>query len=78
MQITRSSIDTVKGPADWFTGDVCVDAVIANGELDRARAETGEAIELLGTAEELAQAVHWLSRDGAGIAVPVDGGCTAR
>ena len=27
MQITRSSIDTVKGPADWFTGDVYIDAV---------------------------------------------------
>ncbi|MDN3270674.1 cupin domain-containing protein [Streptomyces sp. MA15] len=26
-QITRSSTDTVKGPADWFTGDVCIDAV---------------------------------------------------
>lgn len=24
MQITRSSIDTVEGPADWFTGDVFV------------------------------------------------------
>jgi hypothetical protein len=29
MQITRSSIDTMKGPADWFTGDVYVDAVAA-------------------------------------------------
>ena len=29
MQITRSSIDTAKGPADWFTGDVYVDAVAA-------------------------------------------------
>ncbi|MEU4390198.1 cupin domain-containing protein [Kribbella sp. NPDC023855] len=29
MQITRSSIDTVKGPADWFTGDVYIDAVAA-------------------------------------------------
>jgi quercetin dioxygenase-like cupin family protein len=27
MQITRSSIDTQKGPADWFTGDVYLDAV---------------------------------------------------
>ncbi|WP_433015020.1 hypothetical protein [Kribbella sp. CA-294648] len=24
MQITRSSIDTVKGRADWFTGDVYI------------------------------------------------------
>ncbi|MEU9263735.1 cupin domain-containing protein [Streptomyces sp. NPDC048212] len=29
MQITRSSIDTIKGPADWFTGDVYIDAVAA-------------------------------------------------
>jgi quercetin dioxygenase-like cupin family protein len=27
MQITRSSIETTKGPADWFTGDVYIDAV---------------------------------------------------
>ena len=27
--ITRSSIATVKGPADWFTGDVYIDAVAA-------------------------------------------------
>jgi quercetin dioxygenase-like cupin family protein len=29
MQITRSTIDTLKGPADWFTGDVYVDAIAA-------------------------------------------------
>jgi quercetin dioxygenase-like cupin family protein len=29
MQITRSSIDTAKGPADWFTGDVYIDAIAA-------------------------------------------------
>ena len=29
MQITRSSVDTAKGPADWFTGDVYIDAVAA-------------------------------------------------
>src|SRR4051812_30301971 len=27
MQITRSANDTVKGPDDWFTGDVYVDTV---------------------------------------------------
>jgi hypothetical protein len=27
VQITRSSIKTQKGPADWFTGDVYIDAV---------------------------------------------------
>jgi quercetin dioxygenase-like cupin family protein len=25
MKITRSSIETAKGPADWFTGDVYID-----------------------------------------------------
>jgi quercetin dioxygenase-like cupin family protein len=29
MQITRSSIETAKGPADWFTGDVYIDPVAA-------------------------------------------------
>src|SRR3954467_6212543 len=29
MQITRSSIDTQKGPTDWFTGDVYIDALAA-------------------------------------------------
>ena len=29
MQITRSIIETQKGPADWFTGDVYIDAVAA-------------------------------------------------
>ena len=29
MQITRTTIDTQKGPADWFTGDVYIDAVAA-------------------------------------------------
>ena len=29
MQITRSSLETNKGPADWFTGDVYIDPVAA-------------------------------------------------
>ena len=29
MQITRSSIETQKGPDDWFTGNVYIDAVAA-------------------------------------------------
>jgi quercetin dioxygenase-like cupin family protein len=29
MEITRSSIDTAKGPGTWFTGDVYIDAVAA-------------------------------------------------
>jgi quercetin dioxygenase-like cupin family protein len=27
VQITRSSIETTKGPAAWFTGDVYIDAI---------------------------------------------------
>ena len=27
MEITRSTLDTAKGPADWFTGDVYIDPV---------------------------------------------------
>ena len=29
MQITRNSLDTTPGPADWFTGEVYIDAVAA-------------------------------------------------
>ncbi|MGY3554990.1 (R)-mandelonitrile lyase [Williamsia sp. R60] len=29
MQIVRSSVSTTKGPSDWFTGDVYIDAVAA-------------------------------------------------
>jgi quercetin dioxygenase-like cupin family protein len=29
MEITRSSIDTAKGPDEWFTGDVYIDALAA-------------------------------------------------
>jgi quercetin dioxygenase-like cupin family protein len=29
MQITRNSIDTIKGPEEWFTGDVYIDPVAA-------------------------------------------------
>jgi quercetin dioxygenase-like cupin family protein len=37
MQITRSSIATAKGPADWFTGDVYIDAVSAAPAPNRAQ-----------------------------------------
>lgn len=59
-----------------------VDAMVDGGELDRDRAETGQAIPRLGTADEIAQAVLWLASPGAsyvtGIALPVDGGYTAQ
>jgi quercetin dioxygenase-like cupin family protein len=32
MQITRSSIETGKGPAEWFTGEVYIDTVAAPSE----------------------------------------------
>lgn len=38
MQITRSSVETMKGPAEWFTGDVYVDAVAAAEAPARAAA----------------------------------------
>lgn len=59
-----------------------VDAMVEGGELDRDQAERGQAIDRLGTAEEIAQAVLWLCSPGAGyvtgIALPVDGGYTAQ
>src|SRR5438067_2262836 len=38
MKITRSSIDTQKGPAEWFTGDVYIDQVASPPEMSRAAA----------------------------------------
>ncbi|MDG9684377.1 SDR family oxidoreductase [Streptomyces sp. DH18] len=59
-----------------------VDAMVEGGELDRSQAEGSQAIDRLGTADEIAQAVLWLCSPGAsyvtGIALPVDGGYTAQ
>src|SRR3954470_24694170 len=38
MQITRSSLDTTPGPADWFTGDVYVDTIASPSPPARAAA----------------------------------------
>jgi quercetin dioxygenase-like cupin family protein len=38
MQITRSSLETMQGPADWFTGSVYVDAVAAPAPPSRVAA----------------------------------------
>jgi quercetin dioxygenase-like cupin family protein len=38
VEITRSSIDTVKGPDDWFTGDVYLDVVAAPSASARVQA----------------------------------------
>jgi NAD(P)-dependent dehydrogenase (short-subunit alcohol dehydrogenase family) len=56
--------------------------MIATGELDMNEAIANQPIARLGTAEEMAAAVLWLSSPGAsfivGVALPVDGGYTAR
>ena len=56
--------------------------MIAKGELTVADAETGQPIGRLGRGEEIAAAVLWLCSPGAsfvhGVALPVDGGYTAR
>ena len=38
MEITRSGVDTAKGPPEWFTGDVYIDAVAAAPAPGRAQA----------------------------------------
>jgi quercetin dioxygenase-like cupin family protein len=38
MQITRNSVETVRGPAEWFTGDVYIDAVAAATDESRVQA----------------------------------------
>jgi quercetin dioxygenase-like cupin family protein len=38
MQITRNSLETAAGPADWFTGDVYIDTVATAAEPSRLAA----------------------------------------
>jgi NAD(P)-dependent dehydrogenase (short-subunit alcohol dehydrogenase family) len=56
--------------------------MIATGELDMNEAIDKQPIARLGTANEMAAAVLWLSSPGAsfilGVALPVDGGYTVR
>jgi quercetin dioxygenase-like cupin family protein len=40
MQVTRNSVETNRGPSDWFTGDVYIDAVAAPGGGARVSAST--------------------------------------
>src|SRR5437762_3714686 len=40
MQITRSSIDTNRGPSEWFTGAVYIDAVAAPSPGSRVSASS--------------------------------------
>jgi NAD(P)-dependent dehydrogenase (short-subunit alcohol dehydrogenase family) len=56
--------------------------MLAAGELDLAQALADQPINRLGEPEEIAAAVLWLCSPGAsfviGVALPVDGGYTAR
>jgi NAD(P)-dependent dehydrogenase (short-subunit alcohol dehydrogenase family) len=59
-----------------------VTQMIESGDLDRDHAAADQPIGRLGTAQEMAAAVLWLCSPGAsfvvGVALPVDGGYTAR
>jgi NAD(P)-dependent dehydrogenase (short-subunit alcohol dehydrogenase family) len=59
-----------------------VTEMIANGELSVPDAVANQPIGRLGRADEIAAAVLWLWSPGAtlivGVALPVDGGYTAR
>jgi NAD(P)-dependent dehydrogenase (short-subunit alcohol dehydrogenase family) len=56
--------------------------LVAKGELDILESEANQPIGRLGRADEIATAVLWLCSPGAslvlGVALPVDGGYTAR
>jgi quercetin dioxygenase-like cupin family protein len=40
MQITKNGVETMAGPADWFTGAVYVDAVATPSEVSRLSASS--------------------------------------
>jgi quercetin dioxygenase-like cupin family protein len=40
MEITRSSLDTGRGPAEWFTGDVYIDTIATATDTFRTAAAT--------------------------------------
>ena len=63
-------------------GCVCGSDMITKGELDVTEAVANQPIARLGRADEIAASVLWLCSPGAsfivGVALPVDGGYTAR
>jgi quercetin dioxygenase-like cupin family protein len=73
MEITRSSLDTFKGPADWFTGDVYIDAIAAPPAPARAAsalvhftpgARTAWHTHPLGQTLIVTSGCGWAQRDG--------------
>ena len=56
VHITRSSINTVPGPADWFTGHVHIDAVAAAPPPSRVTANL-----VINEADADHAVVHWLA-----------------
>jgi quercetin dioxygenase-like cupin family protein len=40
MQLTRNAVETVPGPADWFTGSVYIDAVAMPSNQSRVQASS--------------------------------------
>ena len=41
MQITRNSLETVRGPADWSTGDLYIDTIASPSEASRVGGGVG-------------------------------------
>ena len=69
MEITRTSLDTTRGSADWFTGDVYLDPVAAaprgqgRGYHDTMKPALGQvAIDLIATGPGFIDKVQFVTR----------------
>jgi len=78
MQITRNSVDTMKGPGDWFTGTVFIDAVAAPAGSSRATAVSVHFMPAARTAWHthphgqtifVTEGIGWCQREGGPIEV---------
>jgi len=78
MQITRSGIDTARGPADWFTGDVYIDTITTPSESSRLgaavvhfapRARTAWHTHPLGQTIFVTEGVGLCQREGGSVEV---------